>query len=146
MNLQPYTITKYGTSKNTYQFISSGRSKILKVVELQVTDRTDVFNLAMGDMMHGEISYSNITNNNDTDRIMQTVGHIVQVFTLESPKGYVFVKGDTRAKTRLYQRYLSNNLEKVTEIFKVWGGDEDGSVFEIFTKGKNYGAFLVKRI
>src|SRR4051812_5455995 len=127
MDIRPYRISSYKGKKNTFKFISRGTKNVLKVVELQETDRHGIYNLAMGDQVaFGRISYSNITNNKDTDMVMQTVGHIIEVFTKANPQRYVFVRGDTPVKTRLYQIYLSNNLEKVQEWFKVWGGNEDG--------------------
>ncbi len=146
MDLQSYPIKYYKRKENAFEFFSKGVRNVLKVVELQETDQPSVYNLAMADMVDGKLSYSNITNNKDTIIVMQTVAHIVQVFTSANPKRYVFVKGDTDVKTRLYQMYLSNNLNKVQEYFKVWGGNVDGTGFEKFRKDKNYGGFLVKKL
>jgi hypothetical protein len=147
MDIRPYSVSSLRGRKNVYKFVSSGSRKVSKVVEFVETDSPGVYNLSLGDVwLTGEISYSNITNNKDTDRVMQTVAHIVQVFTKSNPERYVFVQGNTPVKTRLYQIYLSNNLEKVQQQFNVWGGKGDGTGFEVFKKGINYVAFLVKRV
>ena len=146
MDLQRYSIRNHKRRKNTFEFTSKGVREVLKVVELQETDQPGVYNLSMGDMIGGKISYSNITNNKDTDIIMATVAYIIYMFTTANPARYIFIKGDTEVKTRLYQIYLSNNLRRVQEKFKVWGGNTDGTGFEAFKKGKTYGGFLVKRV
>ncbi len=66
MNLQPYPISYHKRKKNAFEFFSKGIRNVLKVVELQETDQPGVYNLAMGDMIGGMISYSSITDNKDT--------------------------------------------------------------------------------
>ena len=142
MNLQPYQVSR--KQNNVYEFKSIGRGLVKKVVELQETDQPGIFNLAMGDEIGGVIRYDNRTNNNDLDKVMETVGDIIKDFTLANPGLSVLVTGDQPAKTRLYQMYLSNNLDAVLKHFKVRGVNPDRTN-EMFTKDKNYAGFLVKR-
>ena len=142
MNLQPYPFSR--KPNNVYEFESIGRWRVKKVVELQETDQPGIFNLAMGDEIDGVIRYDSRTNNNDLDKVMETVGDIIKDFTLANPRLSVLVTGDQPAKTRLYQMYLSNNLDAVLNHFKVRGVNSDRTN-EMFTKDKNYAGFLVKR-
>ena len=142
MNLQPYPFSR--KPNNVYEFESIGRWRVKKVVELQETDQPGIFNLAMGDEIGGVIRYDSRTNNNDLDKVMETVGDIIKDFTLANPRLSVLVTGDQPAKTRLYQMYLSNNLDAVLNHFKVRGVNSDRTN-EMFTKDKNYAGFLVKR-
>jgi len=146
MNVQAYSIIKNERKRNTFEFVSQGERDVLKVVVLQKTDEVNVYNLAMGDLINGRVNYSNVTDNKDTAIVIQTIGEIVQMFTKNNYERRVFVTGNTPARIRLYRRYLSNNLEKVTDKFYVWGANDDGTGFEVFKKGKNYTGFLVQRV
>jgi len=115
------------------------------VVELQPTDIPEVYNLAMADKIRGKISYTHVSNNKDTEKVMETVGYIIQSYTLEYPQRRIFVTGNTPVKTRLYQMYLSKNLTKVQKEFYVWGQPASEAAFELFTKDKKYVGFLGKK-
>lgn len=146
MEIEAYKIERSRRRKHVYEFISRGKVAILKVVEFQATNEFEVYNLAMADIINGKINYINVSDNKDTDRIMQTVAEIILSFTREDPERIIFATGSTPARTRLYQRYLSRNVKQVQEIFAVAGLKVDGTGFEIFTKGKNYNGFLFKRL
>lgn len=142
MNLQPYQVSR--KQNNVYEFESIGKGRVKKIVELEPMEDPTIFNLAMGDDIGGFIRYDNRTKNNDLDKVMETVATIVQDFTLANPGISVFVTGNQPVKTRLYQMYLSNNLDAVLKHFKVSGLNPERT-FEVFTKDKNYAGFLVKR-
>lgn len=145
MEIKGYRVSKYKKSKYAYQFVSRGKREVTKIVELVETDQENVFNLSLGDLINGKISYTNITANKDVDTVMTTIADIVLSFTAVNPERMVYVTGNTDVKTRLYQIYISKKLEKVLEKFHIAGRKIDGTGFEVFEKGKNYNAFLVKR-
>lgn len=145
MTLNRYGIRRHKTNENIFEFTSEGVKNILKVVEFQPTDTPGVYNLAMADKVRGKISYTHVSNNKDTEKVMETVGYIIQSYTLEHPERRIFVTGNAPAKTRLYQMYLSKNLSQIQKEFYVWAQPKAGATFELLKKGKNYVSFLAKR-
>ncbi|MEJ7682618.1 MAG: hypothetical protein WKG06_33130 [Segetibacter sp.] len=101
MNLNHYDISKHKTKENIFEFISEGVKNISKVVELQPTNIPEVYNLAMADKIRGKISYTHVSNNKDAEKVMETVGYIIQLYTLEYPQRRIFVTGNTPVKMRL---------------------------------------------
>ena len=144
MSLHPYNIAKYKNKPDAFTFVSKGIKDVKKVIQITATDLPNVYNLAMGDEISGEIDYTNRTNNGDTGRVMETIAHIILQYTATNPDRSVFVAGNTPAKTRLYQMYLSNNLQSVETVFEVYGLMA-GTSFEVFQKNKNFSGFLVRR-
>jgi len=145
MNIKAYQVIRSNRSKYAFEFTSRGIKNVTKIVELKETNERNIYNLSLGDILGGKVYFNNVTNNKDTDTVMQTIGDIVIMFTSAIKERMGFVMGNTPARTRLYQMYLSNNLEKVQEIFLVAGLKNDGTGYELFEKGKNYNGFLVRR-
>jgi len=82
-----------------------------------------------------------VTNNNDREKILATVGVTLHYFFSKKPHTMVYAKGNTRARTRLYQMGISMLLEEYIPNFDIYGELEGD--FERFRKDKNYDAFLV---
>ena len=68
----------------------------------------------------------------------------VVMFFENNPDKFVFATGSTESRTRLYRMGISNNLEEIRENFEVFG--YQGNKWEIFAKGRDYEAFLIKKI
>lgn len=127
-----------------YWFISVGtKGSIMKVVRLQPLKEVGHFNLAMGDVINNDISYFNVTNNNDRDKVFATIAEIVRLFLTRFPRNHVFVTGNTPAKIRLYQMLVSNNLELISREFKVYGQKQLKGRFKKFKKGESYSGILI---
>jgi hypothetical protein len=128
----------------TYEFLSEGpKGTIKKVVLYQEIDE-DVFNLAFGDWdeKNEEIRDDTRTNNADRDKVLATVAATVVDFMEHHPDATVFTKGQTPAKTRLYQMGINNNWHEISELYEVQGF-RDGE-WESFEDDKNYEAFILK--
>ena len=144
MYLPRYT---YKISNNflDYEFISVGPQGAFKKVVRFTQISTCIYNLAFGDLNAetGEINDISVTNNSDSQKVLATIASIVHDFTFQFPNGWIFAKGSTVSRTRLYRMGIANNWEDISVKFEVFGLTE--TYWEAFEKRKNYDAFLVRR-
>ena len=103
------------------------------------------YNLGFGDKDHktGEIDDTIITDNGDSQKILATVAYTVYSFTDKYPNSWIYAKGSTKARTRLYRMGISNNLDFIVQDFEIHGLKND-SWFK-FERNVDYEAFLIKR-
>lgn len=130
-----------------FEFISEGpQGNIKKQVIFRQTNNISVYNLGFGDVddITGEISDSTISNNNDSQKVLATVALAVLHFFDKYPDKYVFATGSTKSRTRLYRMGISNNLEEIEGNFEVFG--YNGTAWETFGRGRDYEAFLIRKI
>ena len=133
-------------SYKTYKFLSEGpKGQISKVIRYTEIQTPNFYNLGFGDQLGNTDDFDDrvVSNNKDSVKVLATVAATVYLFTSEYPKAFVFAKGNTPARTRLYQMGISNNLEEILEDFIVVGILDDS--WEIFKKNKNYTTFLITR-
>lgn len=146
MQLDKYVIES-SESFLKYEFFSEGnRGIIKKLVEFEPFEKTpNVFNIGFGDVdEYGNINDLVITDNNDSQKVLATVALSVFKFFEKFPNCYVFAKGSTESRTRLYQIGISNNWKDISQIFEVYGFIREK--WEKFEKNVNYDAFLIKLI
>jgi hypothetical protein len=150
---------KYELYRNTettiFEFKSIGpNGEITKVIIFNATQSKEIYNLAFGDLIYDEVHKryilddSIITNNGDRNKILATVANSVYIFTEKYPKKMVFFKGSTLARTRLYRRALSINLEELSETFIIFGSikNEFGNVNSVpFKSNGDFFGFIIKR-
>ena len=144
MQLPRYT---YKTNENflDYEFESTGpKGNIKKVVRFSQISN-NVFNLGFGDLDEetGEISDINVTNNNDSRKVLATVAATVRDFTLQYPDAWIIAKGSTLSRTRLYRIGITNHWNEISAEFEIFGL-KDGS-WKAFEMRRDYEAFLVRR-
>ncbi len=146
MNLPHYA---YFTKNNyrDYEFYSEGpRGKVKKVVMFtKMQDDPLIYNLAFGDEdpETGVVSDLAITDNKDTGIVLATVANTINDFCDRYGNHYIFAKGSTLARTRLYQTNISAVLDEISIDFEILGS-RDGVLYA-FQKNVNYDSFLVKR-
>ncbi|HLX52459.1 MAG TPA: hypothetical protein VKR58_00865 [Aquella sp.] len=146
MNLERYP---YLSSRDylDYEFYSEGpRGQIKKVVMFtKMQDDPVVYNLAFGDEdpVTGIVNDSVTTDNRDRDIVLATVAETINDFCDHYGNHYIYAKGSTVARTRLYQMSVSNLLGEISIDFDVFGSI-DGVIYK-FQKNVNYNALLVKR-
>ncbi len=145
MNLPRY---KYFTDDfKDYVFFSEGpKGRIKKVVRFtKIENDPDVYNLGFGDEEQGsgKINHWIVTDNEDRDVVLATVANTITEFINHYGNHYIYVKGSTPARTRLYQIGISSLLDKIKIDFDIYGSKN--GVFHKFQKNVNYDAFLVKR-
>ena len=130
----------------TFEFTSVGpKGEIPKLVIYSKIDDKNFYNLAFGDknLDTGQIDDLVVTNNKDSQKVLATVAFTVYTFTSEYPNALILAEGSSKARTRLYQMGISNNLEEITTDFVVWGEKEE--IWHRFEKNIQYDSFLITR-
>ena len=145
MNLERY---QYFTNEDfeDYEFFSEGpNGRIKKVVHFSKIQGRDEYNLGFGDedLKTGEISDSVVTNNKDRDIVLATVACTIIDFSNHHHNPFIFARGSTSSRTRLYQISISKLWEEISLEFEVYGLKNEN--WNEFQKNVNYEAFLVKR-
>ena len=129
-----------------FKFISEGpKGSILKRIQYEKTHITGVYNLGFGDVnvLTNEIDDLVITNNGDSQKVLATVARTLYLFTDHYLDVFIYAKGSTLARTRLYRIGITNNLSLIEKDFHVFGIKGDDVV--LFEKNGTYDGFLVKR-
>lgn len=144
MHLERY---QYSTNEAflDYQFFSDGpKGRVKKVVRFTDIGR-NIYNLGFGDLNEetGDISDTVVTNNNDSRKVLATVAATVNDFTLFYPGAWIFAKGSTESRNRLYRMGISNSLNHLKKDFEVFGLKDEK--WETFQLENTYQAFLLRR-
>lgn len=129
-----------------YEFVSIGpKGNVYKIVKYSETNLKNLYNLGFGDkdQANNEVDDLVVTNNGDSRKVLSTVAATVYHFTDRYPDASIIATGSTKARTRLYQMGISNNLEAIEKDFTVYG--LKAKKWESFNKKVTYEAFLVKR-
>jgi hypothetical protein len=144
--LPMFGLDKYNyTSDRTfrvYSFLSNGPNgaiqKIAKFTEMGL----NIYNFGFGDYepVTNDISDTNVSNNQDIDVIMGTLGSIIYDFTNIFLDAEIFVQGTNKTRTRLYQMNINKHWARISPIFEIFGLKDDQ--WEHFKQGVNYDAFL----
>ena len=128
----------------SFRFTSIGpKGEIPKLVVYSKTPTKGLYNLGFGDedINTGTINDLVVTNNEDSQKVLATVASTVYEFVKKYPRAWIVATGSTRARTRLYQMGISNNLEAITTDFVVFGNKNDA--WQLFEKNVTYDAFLI---
>ncbi len=131
----------------SFEFLSEGPKGIIKKrVIFQETGQADFYNLAFGDIdsTTDAIDDKIVTDNNDAKKILATIAETVSIFLDKYPNAYIYAKGSTLSRNRLYRIGISNNLEEINERFMVLGLSSDNK-WTIYEKNNDYSAFLIKK-
>lgn len=145
MKLPRYSIT-FEDNLHTFYFISEGKNGIVEKVVHYDEIAVGVFNLALADRdpITNEWDDEVVTNNDDTEKILATVIDTVYIFTTANPTAYIYAKGSTHSRNRLYRRSITKYLEQALEDFIIWGELEDENT-ELFNPTTDYIGFLIQR-
>ena len=145
MKLPRYEYLTEGNAE-LFTFVSEGPKGSIKklIVYTQMLEK-DIYNLAFGDFNEdtGKIDDRVITNNNDSQKVLTTVASSLYVFTDKHPNVWVYATGSNTARTRLYRRGITANIDEILADFEVYGLQND--LWQPFEKGEEYEAFLAKR-
>jgi hypothetical protein len=130
---------------NAFDFVSRGKNgDILKRVIFTATNDEGVYNLAFGDVDEdNEIDDIVITDNGDRNKVLATVVVIVEAYTRRFPNRWIYFRGSTDDRTRLYRMAIALHLEELSSSYEIWAL-VDGRV-EPFSKDLKTNAFLIKR-
>jgi hypothetical protein len=72
---------------------------------------------------------------------------VIYEFTSKYLDKYIFFKGSTPERTRLYRMAITNNVDKLILDFNIYGVVvyDDGYILQDFKKGNDYFGFMIKR-
>jgi hypothetical protein len=146
MKYEAYNDIEFYPDYTTFDFISEGcNGKILKRIEFLPSPWSNVYNLAFGDIKeNGELDDLTISNNGDRNKILATIVKVVVEYTNAFPDRWVYFRGSTENRTRLYRMAIGLHLEELSEMFEILADLNGNLQFTRFRKGLNVKAFLVK--
>ncbi|MBA2761580.1 MAG: hypothetical protein H0U39_06395 [Segetibacter sp.] len=145
MKVEKYQL-KSESSLTTFEFISEGpKGLIHKRIEFQRTTDPRLFNLAFGDknLTTREIDDQAISNNADSEKVLATVVGAVYAFSDKHPNTFIYAKGSTKARTRLYKMGITKYYEEMRRDFFLYG--QVGDDFYPFQIDMEYDGFLAQR-
>jgi hypothetical protein len=130
---------------SAFDFFSRGKNgDILKRVIFTATEDKEVYNLAFGDVDEdNEINDHVITNNGDRNKVLTTVVLIVEAYTRMFPDRWIYFRGSTTDRSRLYRMAISLHLEELSASYEIWALID--GILEPFSKDLKTNAFLIKR-
>lgn len=127
-----------------YEFRSKGPNGVVPKIVLydnRYFQPIPIFNLAFGDYnpVTGGINDTAVSNNNDRQKILATVGATVLSFMEDRPNVVLYAEGSSAARNRLYRmgiRLIWEEIEKRMDLFgrinKQWYPFEGTSNFDAF--------------
>ncbi len=135
MNLERY---QYFNSNDyhDYEFYSEGpKGLISKMVTFSRIRNSNpaIYNLAFGDLnpVTGELDDIVISNNQDRNIVLATVANTIAEFCNHHGNHYIYTKGSTASRTRLYQMGITSLWEEISIDFDVYElKDNDWQDFE----------------
>jgi len=129
-----------------FEFTSIGpKGKIKKIVQYTETNLKDYYNLGFGDKneITGEIDDRSVTNNGDSQLVLATVVSTAYAFTEKYQNAWIYVMGNSSARTRLYRMGITNNLWEINRDYEVYGLIQNQ--WHEFHVNIDYEAFLFRR-
>ncbi len=136
-----YTLAPF--NENTFfRFDSVGeKGRIQKWIWFQFR-RKNRYNLAFGDFIGGELSDSNISNNQDFVRVMSTVAFAIREFLKEYPKSTIEIRAVDDKRLGFYHTIFKRHLREIQKDFMLFGILDKQK--EAFNPEKCYDRFEVK--
>jgi hypothetical protein len=128
-----------------FEFLSIGKNgHITKRIEFTPTDIPGIVNLAFGDInADGEIDDYSISNNGDRNKILATVAFASEVYLDRYPERWIYFKGSTEERMRLYRMAISLNWDELASKFDIYAEQSDGWI--PYSKNVEVKGILVKK-
>ncbi|SDD50963.1 hypothetical protein SAMN04487996_101198 [Dyadobacter soli] len=134
-----------GLSSLVYKFTSIGpKGNVKKIVIYSPTQSPSIYNLAFGNYIECDDDLDDLTvsDNGDTQKVLATVVSTLQFFLKKHPKAWVFAKGSTKSRTRLYRMGISRSLAAILKNFVILGYVEMEG-WESFALNRDYESFMI---
>jgi hypothetical protein len=144
MNLARYPF-EYFTEKYYYEFYSTGpNGKVRKLACFTLVEDTTfpVYNIGFGDAEENsfEINDRDVTNNNDSMKVLLTIALIALAFLRYRPGVWIFAAGTSPARNRLYRMLITKYWKEINQFFAI-NGEIDGRHYP-FEPGINYDGLI----
>lgn len=130
MKYEIYNEIKVTDDYSIFDFVSVGRNgNIPKRIEFMPTEIPSFYNLAFGDIdENGEIDDYSISDNGDRNKILATVAYAVDIYVTRYPDRWVYFRGSTLERTRLYRMAIGINLDELLLKFDIYAEQKGGIV------------------
>jgi hypothetical protein len=103
-----------------------------------------LYSLVLADIEDdGSLSVTRISNNGDLKKNLATVYRTIETFLNNHPRALIVFRGNTEAKTRLYQIAIARYLDRFLERYLIWGVRCDNEKHEPFRLNQTYIGFFV---
>ncbi|HVX28287.1 MAG TPA: hypothetical protein VHB70_18215 [Parafilimonas sp.] len=145
MKYEVYRNIKVTDDLSIFDFISTGvKGSIPKRIEFIPTEIPGFVNLAFGDIdENGEIDDYSISDNGDRNKILATVAYAIDIYLNKYPERWIYFKGSTQERTRLYRMAVGLNFDELSQKYEIYAEQKDGIVpFQI---NREVLGLLVKR-
>ncbi|HVY76517.1 MAG TPA: hypothetical protein VG890_16925 [Puia sp.] len=145
MKYEVYKDIKITDDYSIFDFVSVGRNgNIPKRIEFMPTEIPGFFNLAFGEVdENGEIDDYNISDNGDRNKVLATVAYAVEIYLNKYSDRWVYFRGSTLERARLYRMAIGLNLEELSLKFEIYAEHKNGVVE--FQRNVEAIGLLVKR-
>lgn len=129
------------------EFMSIGKyGMIKKRVMFTKMEIKGMYNLAFGNIgMNGNLDDEIISDNGDRNEILATVALAVDRYTQRYPRRWVYFRGNTPAKTRLYRMAIGLNLWELSKKFEIFVEVDGEDDFVLFQRNMVVEGFLIRR-
>ena len=129
--------------KTEFFFASEGsQGRILKGIAFTYIEN-NLWNLAFGDVNHGDIDDSVISNNHDIVKLISTIAKVVYDFSNEYPLRHILIQPVDEKRKKLYNHVFRRNYSDINLVFHITGLIEDNE--EDYLPEKFYDKFKLKR-
>lgn len=145
MKHEIYGDLKIADDLSFIEFISVGKNiPVKKRIEFDQTKESNIVNLAFGDVQKdGRIDDYAISDNGDRNKILATIAHGVNLYVNRYPEKWVYFRGSTPQRMRLYRMAITINLEELLLRFHIFAEQEH--IFVPFQKNIFVAGILVKK-
>jgi hypothetical protein len=145
MKHEAYDGIRVSDDFTAFDFTSQGKKgAIRKRIFFEAIEADNVYNLTLGDVdENGELDDLAISNNGDRNKILATVVEAFGNYTTKYPDRWIFFKGSTKGRTRLYRMVVGLHLEDLSTCFEINAIVNEEIV--PFTKNMEISGFLIKR-
>jgi hypothetical protein len=144
MNYPYYKEIEISEDYTTFDFISTGsKGNIPKRILFTKIVEPNIYNLSFGDYIEDEIDDYSISDNRDMAMILATVAAATERFLKNYPDRFVYFRGSTIERTRLYRMAIGNNIADLNKTYSIWGFTEAGTLSP-FVPNTPYSAFLIQ--
>lgn len=129
-----------------FDFVSVGRNGLIhKRIEFMPTKIAGYFNLAFGDVdSDGEIDDYSVSDNGDRNKILATVAYAVEIYLNRYEDRWVYFRGSTLERTRLYRMAVGLNIVELENKFDIYAELKDDTIVP-FQKNIDVMGLLVKK-
>lgn len=133
-----YPVQYQGGLSHQYWFVSVGKRSLIKCVQLECMNSNGMFfHLSLLDYnpKNGSLCDQLVSNNGDTELVMNTVIFCIRSFLSLFPEARITLTGNSPARDRLFKMQISKlNREVLTDLLIVLDYLEEGGIIFYVSK------------